>query len=95
MVGAEVKRLGDLFCGDVDDGDGAVARICSPEFAGIGRNVGALGAFADRDVNERPSVGIGATLKQGDGVRADVGGEQESVVFREDEHMSTVLADAE
>src|SRR6266702_48847 len=94
-LGVEVERLHNLFCGDVNDGDGAVAGIGSPEFAAIGRNVATFGTFADGNHGGAPAGGIGAALKQGDGVRADVGSEEQRAVLREDEHVSAVLADAE
>src|SRR6266851_2276153 len=94
-LGVEVERLNDFFRGDVNDGDGAVAGIGGPEFAAVGRNVATFGTFADGNHGGGPAGGVGAALKHSDGVRADVGSEEQRAVLREDEHVRAVLADAE
>src|SRR6266568_3930301 len=94
-LGVEVERLNDFFRRDVDDGNSAVAGIGGPEFAAVGRNVATFGTFADGNDGGAPAGGVGAALKHSDGVRADVGSEEQRAVLREDEHVSAVLADAE
>src|SRR6266581_2468505 len=72
-----------------------IETVPSPEFAAIGRNVATFGTFADGNHGGAPAGGIGAALKHSDGVRTDVGSEEQRAVLREDKHVRAVLADAE
>src|SRR5215472_4408107 len=96
----EIDGLHNFLLCDIDDRDGTVAGVRRPQLATVRRNIVALGTLAHRNHGLIPRQWIlispwtRSTLKDRDGIGADVGGEHAVSFPAHDDHVRGVLAGA-